>query len=57
MHRQSSLCQEKAYYTDTSGLTRSPLKVGMFNQVASFEENYTMHPKKNVEQLHKARKL
>ena len=52
-----TMSRKGLYYTDTSGLIGQPSKAGVFNQVASVEENFTKYTKRSVDQAKKAQQV
>ena len=52
-----TMSRKGLYYTDTSSLIGQPSKVGVFNQVASVEENLTKYTQRSVDQAKEAQRF
>ena len=52
-----TMSRKGLYYTDTSGLIGQPSKAGVFNQVASVEENLTKYTRKSIDQAKEAQRF
>ena len=52
-----TMSRKGLYYTDTSSLIGEPSKTGVFNQVASVEENLTKYTQRSVDQAKEAQRF